>query len=155
MIAVGGVQSYFSEGIYDTLQSRNHILLPKGAGKRMKISSTVSPGAARPKAPDMTGDKRKARIVMATDSEWQIIGERAETARMSTSSFIVDRAIATTQMQSDDSLPTPLCRRVARDVLALARVEELRYQQTGESGAWEEIVAAAEATIKAEETAGH
>ena len=40
----------------------------------------------------MTDDMRKAHIVMATDSEWQIIGERAETARMSISRFMVERA---------------------------------------------------------------
>ncbi len=104
-------------------------------------------------APDMNGDKRKARVVMATDSEWQIIGERAETARMSISGFIVERAIAATEREPDDGLPIELCRRVARDILILSRVEELRYRQVGEAGAWEEIVAAAEATVKAEETA--
>ena len=102
----------------------------------------------------MTDDKRKARVVMATDSEWQIIGERSEAARMSNSSFIVERAIAATETQSDDNLPIPLRRRVAREVLVLSRVEELRYRQAGETGAWEEIVAAAEAAIEAEETAG-
>lgn len=102
----------------------------------------------------MTDDKRRARIVMATDSEWEIIEKRAETARMSTSGFVVGRAIAATERESDDSLPTPLRRRVARDVLVLSRVEELRYRQAGKTGAWEEIVAAAEIAIKAEETAG-
>ncbi len=95
----------------------------------------------------MTEDNRKARVVMATDSEWQIIGERAEKARMSTSGFIGDRAIAAAQGESDDNLPTPIWRRVARDVLLLSRVEELRYQEAGETGAWEEIVAAAEAPL--------
>jgi len=103
----------------------------------------------------MTEDKRKARVVMATDSEWQMISERAEKARMSTSGFIVDRALAATARESDDNLPTPLRRRVARDVLILSRVEELRYRAAGEAGAWEEIVATAEAAIETEETAGH
>ncbi len=103
----------------------------------------------------MTEDKRKARVVMATDSEWQIISERAERARMSTSGFIVDRSIAATQGESDDNLPIPLCRRVARDVLALSRIEELRYRDAGKIGEWEEIIATAEAAIETEETAGH
>ncbi len=101
----------------------------------------------------MTEGKRKARVVMATDSEWQIIGERAEKARMSTSGFVVERALATAERESDDNLPAPLRRRVARDVLVLSRIEELRYRETGKTGAWEEIVAAAEAAIETEETA--
>ncbi len=71
----------------------------------------------------MTDDMRKERIVMATDSEWQIIGERAETARMSISRFMVERAL-------------------------------VRHQHAGDNGAWDEIVAAANIAIKAEETAG-
>ena len=102
----------------------------------------------------MTDDKRKARIVMATDSEWQLIGERAETARMSVSRFIVERTLVVAGKESDDNLPIPLRRRVARDVLVLSRVEELRYQQAGDTGEWEKIVAAAEVAIEAEETAG-
>ncbi len=104
---------------------------------------------------DRTDDQRKARVVMATDSEWQIIGERAEKARMSTSGFIVDRAITATEREPDDNLPAPLRRKVARDVLVLSRIAELRYRQAGETEAWEEIVTTAEATIDAEETAGH
>ncbi len=101
----------------------------------------------------MTEEKRKARVVMATDSEWQIISERAEKSRMSTSGFIIDRAIAAAG-ESDDSLPIPLCRRVARDVLVLSRVEELRHQQAGETAAWAELIATAEAVIQTEEAAG-
>ncbi len=102
----------------------------------------------------MTDDMRKAHIVMATDSEWQIIGERAKTARMLISRFMVERALVVTETESDDSLSAPLRRRVARDVLVLSRVEELRYQHAGDTETWEEIVAAADVAIKAEETAG-
>ena len=116
--------------------------------------TTPGPEATGLAASDTITDKRKARTIMATDSEWQIISERAVTARMSTSSFMVERAIATSAKESDDSLPTALCRRVARDVLALSRMEELRYREAGETGAWEEAVATAEAVIEAEETAG-
>ncbi len=82
---------------YDTLQVRNNILFFI-----------------------MTNDMRKAHIVMATDSEWQIIGERAKTARMSISRFMVERAL-------------------------------VRYQHAGDTETWEEIVAAADVAIKAEE----
>ena len=71
----------------------------------------------------MTDDMRKAHIVMATDSEWQIIGERAETARMSISRFMVERAL-------------------------------VRHQHAGDTGTWDEIVAAANIAIQAKETAG-
>ena len=82
---------------YDTLQVRNNILFFI-----------------------MTNDMRKAHIVMATDSEWQIIGERAKTARMSISRFMVECAL-------------------------------VRYQHAGDTETWEEIVAAADVAIKAEE----
>ena len=65
----------------------------------------------------------KAHIVMATDSEWQIIGERAKTARMSISRFMVERAL-------------------------------VGHQHAGDTGTWDEIVAAANIAIKAKETAG-
>ncbi|MCY4608624.1 MAG: hypothetical protein OXD40_08515 [bacterium] len=83
--------------------------------------------AGRPK-----GEKRRARCVMATDSEWQRIGERAAADGLSISDHVVR------------SLLVPLSwyavqHRVARAVLVLERIEKMRFDEADMGTTWEEI----------------
>ena len=100
-------------------------------------------------AADSGGEKRKARCVMATDSEWRRISERAEAAGKTISRFVVERLLD--PPRDDGPLPVSLQRRMARDVLVLSRIEELRYGEAGAVEDWNGIVAAADAEIAEEE----
>ena len=90
------------------------------------------------------GEKRKARCVMATDSEWQRIRESAAAARLSISDHVVRVLLIPPSLASDDTgtaLPARVQLRVARAVLVLECIERLRLQKADMGSAWDEIVA--------------
>ena len=93
--------------------------------------------AGRPK-----GEKRKARCVMATDSEWQRIREGAEAARLSISDHVLRVLLAPPPPPADAGgavLPARVQHRVARAVLVLELIEKLRLDHAGLGTAWDEI----------------
>ncbi len=95
--------------------------------------------AGRPK-----GEKRRARCVMATDSEWQRIGEAAAADGLSISDHVVRTLLAPPSAPSvgtGTALPAQVQLRVACAVLALENIERQRFDKAGMGAAWKEIVA--------------
>ena len=76
---------------------------------------------------------RRQRAVMASDSEWNLITERAERAGMELSRYIVH---ASTR---PEALPATLLRRVVREVVLLSRLEQVRWEDLGAEGRWREL----------------
>ena len=83
---------------------------------------------------------RFPHTVMATDTEWQRISERAEAAGMPISRFICQRAAGperrVRQEVSTQALMTRL-ERIETAVLVLAEVERQRLAERGEEEGWE------------------
>ena len=94
--------------------------------------------AGRPK-----GEKRKPRCLMATDSDWQRIGEDAAADRLSISDHVLRVLLARPSLEPDDTgtaLPARVQLRVARAVLVLECIERLRLDKADMGTAWQEIV---------------
>ena len=93
--------------------------------------------AGRPK-----GEKRRARCVMATDSEWQRIREAAAAARLSISDHVLRVLLAPPSPPAntaEGTLPARVQHRVARAVLVLELIEKRRLDKAGLGTAWDEI----------------
>ncbi len=99
---------------------------------------------------DTKEPKRKARSIMASDSEWARIGERARALDMPISRFVVQQILGTTTTPQPESLPVDLQWRLAHHLLVLARIEQYRFERAGEGEAWQAIEEEAEALLKAE-----
>ena len=67
----------------------------------------------------------RQRALMATDSEWERIGEAAAAAGMEKSRYVVHRTLA------PESLPPEVMRRFVRQGLVLAAIEEARLRAIG------------------------
>ncbi len=93
--------------------------------------------------------RRKARSIMATDSEWARIRERADTLDMPISRFVVQQALTTTAPQAA-GLPVDLQWRLAHRLMMLARIEQYRFERAGESDAWLAVGDEIEALLEAE-----
>ena len=103
------------------------------------------------------GEKRRARCVMATDSEWQRIREGAASARLSISDHVVRVLLAPPSPPSDDTgtaLPARVQHRVARAVLVLECIERLRLDKADMGTAWEEIVTEVDDWLEGETALG-
>ena len=87
-------------------------------------------------APD---PRRHPRTVMATDTEWQRIHERAEAAGMPISRFVCQRAAGPDRRPTDVAPEAVLARleRIETAVLVLAEVERQRLAERGEEEGWE------------------
>ena len=113
---------------------------------------------------DAKDPRRKARTIMATDSEWARIGERAKALDMPISRFVVQLALATTAPQfrntgttpHDDTMTTPpdlpsdLRWRLAHHLMVLARLERHRFESAGQGEAWQAIEEEVDALLKSE-----
>ena len=89
------------------------------------------------------GEKRKARCVMATDSEWQRIRDGAAAARLSISDHVVRVLLTPPSPPSQDTgsaLPALVQRSVVRAVLALEWIERMRLEKADMRSEWDEIV---------------
>ncbi|MDE0418297.1 MAG: hypothetical protein OXI95_15365 [bacterium] len=108
--------------------------------------------AGRPK-----GEKRKARSVMATDSEWQRIREAAAAAGLSISDHVLRVLLTPPPLPpdaADQALPFRMQQRVARAVLVLEAIEKLRLDRARMGTTWEEIVAEVDGWIDGETALG-
>ena len=85
----------------------------------------------------MAGAGRRQRAVMATDSEWEVLRERAAAAGMDISRFILERlaAPATPEAAPDDGALA----RIERTVLMLEEVERERMVRNGAAATWAEL----------------
>ena len=85
--------------------------------------------------------RRHPRTVMATDTEWQRVRERADAAGMPISRFICQRAAGPERPPPPSALALEavLARleRIETAVLVLAEIERQRLAERGEDEGWE------------------
>ena len=89
---------------------------------------------------DAPDPRRHQRTVMATDTEWRRIRERAEAAGMPISRFICQRAAGPERRPPAGVAPEPMLARLERietAVLVLAEIERQRLAERGEAEGWE------------------
>ena len=105
-----------------------------------------------------TADGRKRqRAVMATDSDWQTVRERADAAGMDVSRFIVERLTAPAAVPEDRAATRDLAgavARVERAVRVLYEVEKQRVEDGAGAETWEVLVRRAAARVDAEQALG-
>ena len=71
----------------------------------------------------MVKERRKARCVMATDSEWQKIQAAAESLQMTTSRFVIERSLRQ-ERQDSDAETSEIVLDIFRDVRMLVMITE-------------------------------
>ena len=86
----------------------------------------------------------RQRAVMASDAEWEIIGQVAKRGGMDRSRYLIHRALM------PDALSTEVLRRAVRELLVLSLVEERRLREAGAGQAWEDTCDAVDAWIASE-----
>ena len=84
----------------------------------------------------MAGARRRQRAVMATDSEWEVLRERAAAAGMDISRFILERLTAPA---APEAAPDGAVARIERTVLMLEEVERERMMRNGAAATWAEL----------------
>ena len=101
--------------------------------------------------------RKRQRAVMATDSDWQALKERADAVGMDVSRFIMERLTAPVAVPDDPVLTRDLAgavARVERMVRVLYEVEKERVEGPAEADTWQALVRRAGARIDAEEALG-
>ena len=101
--------------------------------------------------------RKRQRAVMATDSDWQALKERAEAAGMDVSRFILERLTAPVAVPEDPMLRRDLVQTVARierAVRVLWEVEKQRVEDTAGAETWQALVRRAGARADVEESLG-
>ena len=97
--------------------------------------------------------RKRQRAVMATDSDWQTVRERADAAGMDVSRFIVERLTAPAAVPDLGAATRELAgavARIERAVRVLYEVEKQRVEDGAEAEAWEVLVRRAGARVDAE-----
>ena len=87
--------------------------------------------------------RKRQRAVMATDSDWQTVRERAGVAGMDVSRFIVERLTAPVQVPEDGAAVQDLAgavARIERAVRVLYEVEKQRVEDGAGAETWEALV---------------
>ena len=105
--------------------------------------------------------RKRQRAVMATDSDWQTLKERADAAGMDVSRFILERLTAPAPAPAPVSADPVLTRdlagavaRIERVVRVLYEVEKERVEGSAGAETWQALVRRAGARIDAEEALG-
>ena len=101
--------------------------------------------------------RKRQRAVMATDSDWQTVRERADAAGMDVSRFIVERLTAPAAVPEDAAVTSDLAgavARIERAVRVLYEVEKQRVEDGAGAETWEALVRRAGARVDAEEALG-
>ena len=101
--------------------------------------------------------RKRQRAVMATDSDWQAVRERAAAAGMDVSRFIVERLTAPVEVPEDRAAVGELggaVARIERTVRVLWEVEKRRVEDGAGAETWEALVRRAGARVDAEESLG-
>ena len=101
--------------------------------------------------------RKRQRAVMATDSDWQAVRERADAAGMDVSRFIVERLTAPVEVPEDRAAVRDLAgavARIERTVRVLWEVEKRRVEDGAGAETWELLVRRAGARVDAEESLG-
>lgn len=79
------------------------------------------------------GEKRRGRLVRATDAEWARVQGDAEAAGLKISEY-VRRTLLSRPEPAEPGPPAALVRRIARAVLILERLERVRFEKRGGGG---------------------
>ena len=101
--------------------------------------------------------RKRQRAVMATDSDWERVRERADAAGMDVSRFIVERLTAPAAVPDEGVATRELARKVARierAVRVLYEVEKRRVEDDAGAETWEALVRRAGVRVDAEEALG-
>ena len=101
--------------------------------------------------------RKRQRAVMATDSDWETVRERADAAGMDVSRFIVERLTAPAAVPEDRVATRELAgavARIERAVRVLYEVEKQRVEDGAGAETWEALVRRAGARVDAEEALG-
>ena len=101
--------------------------------------------------------RKRQRAVMATDSDWQALKERADAAGMDVSRFILERLTAPSPVPEDRVMTRDLAvglARIERMVRVLYEVERQRVEDTAGVETWQALVRRAGARVDAEEGLG-
>ncbi len=101
--------------------------------------------------------RKRQRAVMATDSDWQTVRERADAAGMDVSRFIVERLTAPAAVPASGAATRELVGKVARierAVRVLYEVEKQRVEDSAGVETWEALVRRAGFRVDAEEALG-
>ena len=104
-----------------------------------------------------TEGRKRQRAVMATDSDWQALKERADAVGMDVSRFILERLTAPVPVPADPVLTRDLAgavARIERAVRVLYEVERQRVEDSAGVETWQALVHRAGARIDAEEALG-
>ena len=102
---------------------------------------------------DASDARRRPRTVMATDTEWRRIRERAGAAGMPISRFVCERAAGPERRPPEGLSPQAVLARLERietAVLTLAEVERQRLSERGEEEGWEAAVRRVGIRLRAE-----
>ena len=86
--------------------------------------------AARP-----NGEKRKGRLVRATDAEWARVRDDARAAGLQVSDYVRRTLLGPTE-PAEPALSPALVRRLARALLILERLERARFEKQGGGDVW-------------------
>ena len=98
------------------------------------------------------GGRKKPRSVMADDSQWHLIANRARAAGMSISQFVIERALEPARPPVEaDAVPVAVQRSAAVDLRTLVLAERLRFEKANAGAAWRRLVEEAEASVAADE----
>ena len=102
-------------------------------------------------------ERKRQRAVMATESDWQTVRERADAAGMDVSRFIVERLTAPSPVPEDRAATRELAgavARIERAVRVLYEVEKQRVEDSAGVETWEALVRRAGVRVDAEEALG-
>ena len=123
---------------------------------QMRAGGAIIPRGADGMNEAAEGRKRQ-RAVMATDSDWQALKERADAVGMDVSRFIMERLTAPVQAPEDADLRRDLAgavARIERMVRVLYEVEKERVESSAGAETWQALVRRAGARSDAEEAIG-
>ena len=101
--------------------------------------------------------RKRQRAVMATDSDWQTVRERADAAGMDVSRFVVERLTAPVAVPEDGVAARELAgavARIERVVRVLYEVEKQRVEDGAGPETWELLVRRAGVRVDTEEALG-
>ena len=86
----------------------------------------------------MVQERRKARCVMATDSEWHEIQAAAEVLQMTTSRFVIERSLLRERQDSGMDM-SDIVLDIFRDVRMLVTITEDNMRHRGDNDRFDDI----------------
>ncbi len=95
--------------------------------------------------------RKRAHSVMATDSDWRLVRNRADRADMSASEYLISRGLAPEEpAEIAEDLSLAAKRRALVDLRLLVLAERMRFEDEGRGAVWRRLVEEAEASVAAD-----